>query len=201
MSSMSGDALVCRGWVPLSFKSQTDPSWQLGLLQPPVLSHSLPCYPVLFLLCHLWHFYPCFPPDVSPTRWKLGLHVTASKPWTTSCLLPVFMSTKNAPYIFRSWQTIKILWYKQLCEIQISVSSCNILLDTNMSTVCGCFCATMCHGGCDRDCNREEAISEKSKIFSTVLDACNLSYLGGRKQEDHCSKPARANSSVRPYLK
>jgi hypothetical protein len=59
----------------------------------------------------------------------------------------------------------------------------------------------MCHGGCDRDCNREEAISEKSKIFSTVLDACNLSYLGGRKQEDHCSKPARANSSVRPYLK
>jgi hypothetical protein len=30
--------------------------------------------------------------------------------------------------------------------------------------------------------------------------AYNLSYSGDRDQEDHSSKPARANSSERPYL-
>jgi hypothetical protein len=34
-----------------------------------------------------------------------------------------------------------------------------------------------------------------------VTYACNPSYLGGRDQEDHSSKPALANSSVTPYLK
>jgi hypothetical protein len=33
-----------------------------------------------------------------------------------------------------------------------------------------------------------------------VAHACNPSYLGGRDQEDHDSKPTRANS-LRPYLK
>jgi hypothetical protein len=33
-----------------------------------------------------------------------------------------------------------------------------------------------------------------------VADACNPSYSGGRDLEDHGSKPAWANSSVRPYL-
>jgi hypothetical protein len=33
-----------------------------------------------------------------------------------------------------------------------------------------------------------------------VAYTCNPSYLGGRNQEDHDSKPALANSSVRPYL-
>jgi hypothetical protein len=34
-----------------------------------------------------------------------------------------------------------------------------------------------------------------------VAHAYNLSYSGGRDQEDQGSKPAGANSSVRPYLK
>jgi hypothetical protein len=33
-----------------------------------------------------------------------------------------------------------------------------------------------------------------------VAHTCNHSYLGGRDQEDHGSKPAWANSSARPYL-
>jgi hypothetical protein len=33
-----------------------------------------------------------------------------------------------------------------------------------------------------------------------VAHTYNASYLGGRDQEDCGSKPARANSSVRPYL-
>jgi hypothetical protein len=33
-----------------------------------------------------------------------------------------------------------------------------------------------------------------------VAHACNPSYSGGRDQEDYGSKPAQANSSVRPYL-
>jgi hypothetical protein len=33
-----------------------------------------------------------------------------------------------------------------------------------------------------------------------VAFACNPSYSGDRYQEDHSSKPARANSSSRPYL-
>jgi hypothetical protein len=33
-----------------------------------------------------------------------------------------------------------------------------------------------------------------------VAHACNPSYLGGRDQEDRGSKPAWANSSMRPYL-
>jgi hypothetical protein len=33
-----------------------------------------------------------------------------------------------------------------------------------------------------------------------VAYACNLSYLGGRDQEDHGWKPEQANSFVRPYL-
>jgi hypothetical protein len=34
-----------------------------------------------------------------------------------------------------------------------------------------------------------------------VAHACNPSYSGGRDQDDHSSKPAQANSSMRPYLK
>jgi hypothetical protein len=34
-----------------------------------------------------------------------------------------------------------------------------------------------------------------------VAHICNPSYLGGRDQKDHGSKPAQANSSARPYLK
>jgi hypothetical protein len=34
-----------------------------------------------------------------------------------------------------------------------------------------------------------------------VAHACNSSYSGGRDQEDHSSKPARANSSQDPILK
>jgi hypothetical protein len=33
-----------------------------------------------------------------------------------------------------------------------------------------------------------------------VAHTCNPSYSDGRDQEDHGSKPAQANSSVRPYL-
>jgi hypothetical protein len=33
-----------------------------------------------------------------------------------------------------------------------------------------------------------------------VAHTCNPSYSGGRDQEDHGSKSARANSSTRPYL-
>jgi hypothetical protein len=33
-----------------------------------------------------------------------------------------------------------------------------------------------------------------------VAHACNPSYSGGRAQEDHSSKPAWANSSLRHYL-
>jgi hypothetical protein len=33
-----------------------------------------------------------------------------------------------------------------------------------------------------------------------VAHTCNLSYSGGRDQEDRGSKPAQANSSARPYL-
>jgi hypothetical protein len=33
-----------------------------------------------------------------------------------------------------------------------------------------------------------------------VAYACNSSYSGGRDQEDSSSKPAQANSSMRPYL-
>jgi hypothetical protein len=33
-----------------------------------------------------------------------------------------------------------------------------------------------------------------------VAHACNLSFSGGRDQEDHGSKPDWANSSLRPYL-
>jgi hypothetical protein len=34
-----------------------------------------------------------------------------------------------------------------------------------------------------------------------LASACNPSYSGGRDQDDHSSKPAQANSSMRPYLK
>jgi hypothetical protein len=34
-----------------------------------------------------------------------------------------------------------------------------------------------------------------------VAYTCNPCYSGGRDQEDHGSKPAWVNSSVRPYLK
>jgi hypothetical protein len=33
-----------------------------------------------------------------------------------------------------------------------------------------------------------------------VAHVCNPGYSGGRDQENHNSKPARANSSMRPYL-
>jgi hypothetical protein len=34
-----------------------------------------------------------------------------------------------------------------------------------------------------------------------VAHSCNPSYSGGRDQEDHDSKPGRATSSLRTYLK
>jgi hypothetical protein len=34
-----------------------------------------------------------------------------------------------------------------------------------------------------------------------VAHACNLSYVGGRDQEDHCTKPARENSLWDPISK
>jgi hypothetical protein len=42
----------------------------------------------------------------------------------------------------------------------------------------------------------------KDNVCSWVLvaHACYPSYSGGRDQEDRGSKPARANSSARPYL-
>jgi hypothetical protein len=33
-----------------------------------------------------------------------------------------------------------------------------------------------------------------------VAHSCNPSYSGGRDQENHGSKPAQANSSMRPYV-
>jgi hypothetical protein len=33
-----------------------------------------------------------------------------------------------------------------------------------------------------------------------MAHTCNLSFSGGRDQEDHGSKPAQANSSMKPYL-
>jgi hypothetical protein len=36
--------------------------------------------------------------------------------------------------------------------------------------------------------------------ISVVPQACNPSYSGGRDQEDQGSKPAQANSSMRPYF-
>jgi hypothetical protein len=46
-------------------------------------------------------------------------------------------------------------------------------------------------------------IYERNTMNSWVLVAhvCNPSYLGGSDQEDQGSKPAQANSSIRPYLK
>jgi endogenous inhibitor of DNA gyrase (YacG/DUF329 family) len=45
--------------------------------------------------------------------------------------------------------------------------------------------------------------SNKNQETSPALVAhvCNPSYSGGRDQENHGSKPAQANSSVRPYCK
>jgi hypothetical protein len=37
--------------------------------------------------------------------------------------------------------------------------------------------------------------------WAPVAHVCNPSYSGGRDQEDHGSKPAWVNSSMRPYLK
>jgi hypothetical protein len=45
---------------------------------------------------------------------------------------------------------------------------------------------------------------KKAKLFNSrvpVAHACNPSYSGGRDQEDHTSKPARANSLQDPILK
>jgi hypothetical protein len=38
-------------------------------------------------------------------------------------------------------------------------------------------------------------------MLSRVAHACNPSYSAGRDQEDHSSKPAKANSSQEPVLK
>jgi hypothetical protein len=37
-------------------------------------------------------------------------------------------------------------------------------------------------------------------VEAPVAHACNPSYSEGSDQEDHSSKPAQANSSLRPYL-
>jgi hypothetical protein len=41
----------------------------------------------------------------------------------------------------------------------------------------------------------------KKNCWAPVAHACNPSYSGGRDQEDHGSKPARANSSRDPISK
>jgi hypothetical protein len=50
---------------------------------------------------------------------------------------------------------------------------------------------------------KQEGLWIKIKSLSRVPVAhtCNLSYSGGRDQEDHGSKPAQANSSRDPILK
>jgi hypothetical protein len=40
----------------------------------------------------------------------------------------------------------------------------------------------------------------KQKMVRNLAHICNPSYSGGRDQEDRSSKPAQANSSMRPYL-
>jgi hypothetical protein len=37
--------------------------------------------------------------------------------------------------------------------------------------------------------------------WARVAHSCNPSYLGGRDQEDHCSKPPQANGLQDPILK
>jgi hypothetical protein len=50
--------------------------------------------------------------------------------------------------------------------------------------------------------NINETVLSKSVsgCWAPVVHTCNPSYKGGRNQEDHGSKAARVNSSVRPYL-
>jgi hypothetical protein len=50
-------------------------------------------------------------------------------------------------------------------------------------------------------CNSNNNNKNKKLGRAAVAHACNPSYPGGRDQEDHCSKPAWRNSSVRPCLK
>jgi hypothetical protein len=42
--------------------------------------------------------------------------------------------------------------------------------------------------------------TKASSHWVPVAHTCNPSYSGGRDQEDHSSKPALANCSMRPYL-
>jgi hypothetical protein len=43
-------------------------------------------------------------------------------------------------------------------------------------------------------------VNIKELTHVPVVHTCNPSYAGGRNQEDHGSKLAQANSSLRPYL-
>jgi hypothetical protein len=50
-------------------------------------------------------------------------------------------------------------------------------------------------------CKVQSPVLGKKKKLNWVAQACNPSYLGGRDQEDHSSKPAWANSLRDPILK
>jgi hypothetical protein len=44
-------------------------------------------------------------------------------------------------------------------------------------------------------------LKKKKMSWEPVAHSCNPSYLGGKDQEDHSSKPAQANSLRDPMLK
>jgi hypothetical protein len=58
---------------------------------------------------------------------------------------------------------------------------------------------------CNPRCSLGHIVRAYLKITTArqapVAHTCNPSYSGGRGQEDHCSKPAQANSSQNPILK
>jgi hypothetical protein len=50
-------------------------------------------------------------------------------------------------------------------------------------------------------CQLNDLVLKEDGRRVLVAHACNPRYPGGRDQEDHSLKPARVNSSTRPYLK
>jgi hypothetical protein len=51
-----------------------------------------------------------------------------------------------------------------------------------------------------KGCNTEVVCLNLGQSRMPVAHTCNLSYSGGRDQEDQGSKPDQANSSLRCYL-